>query len=830
MKLLRQHLHYYQFHHLFLNHVPGREHSLSSKGAFEGMTEVSKSNWRGNHAASTIPPKSSLIVLFLFVVCVTVLRGQDTAGVGAITGIVTNHDSSPAVAVRVCALTTTRCVETDQSGAFRLTEIRVGEYQLEVSAPDRLPDPSTSVAVRAGLENHIRITLPATDVVKASITVSEPVFVAPEEIKTSSFLVERQEVFKSSVAQMDVSRYIQSLPGVGVGRSAMRNDLIVRGGSQLENLFVVDNIEIPNINTFANFASAGGLTSVLDADLIRDVNFMTGGYPAPFINRTSSVLQIAAREGNRDQFSARLSMSILTGGVILEGPLGRRKKGSWVTSVKRSFLEAIPAVFDSSPPIIYTFNTKALYDLTPQDRIWAVNFSSLDSVRLKPNLDSKETESQGVDLNYKGRRFATGINWQHLFGESGVGLFGFSHSEAHVNQTMKDVLRYGLPVETTPIMYREKSSEGESTLKYDLTIASGGFGKIQVGGSFKTFRNHYNTAAPHGVDNPFSPDRDVNPFILLKNRTSYQSGAYFQSTRNLTSRLNLTWGGRFDNYQMLGRTRFSPRIGISYKVNDKLSIRSSYGHYYQQPLYLLLETFPQNRTLTPIRSTHMVVGLTYVLGPTVRMTVEAYQKDYKDYPVSLQFPSFSLASAGDTFDVTEILMPYTSAGRGRARGLEFFIEKKFRDRWFAQANLSISSTKFSGLDGIRRPGTYDYPVVLNFVMGYKLTKKWDVSTSFRAMSGRPYTPFNEALSTEQNREIYDLNRINGLRAPAYFRPDIRLDRTFTVHEKPLLFWVGVQNIFNRRYVTGVEWNQNTNRPQAARQEGVFPLIGIDWKF
>jgi hypothetical protein len=76
-----------------------------------------------------------------------------------------------------------------------------------------------------------------------------------------------------------------------------------------------------------------------------------------FINRTSSVLQIATREGTRDEFSARLSMSILTGGMILEGPLGRKKKGSWVTSVKRSFLEVAQGAFDNSPPVIYTFNS-----------------------------------------------------------------------------------------------------------------------------------------------------------------------------------------------------------------------------------------------------------------------------------------------------------------------------------------------------------------------------------------------------------------------------------------------------------------------------------------
>lgn len=772
----------------------------------------------------------TLSIAYILLASFSPLRGQDTAGVGAITGTVVGQHAAPTANVRVCVLTTTRCAVTDDRGAFRLTEIRVGDYQLEITAQNLQPYTSDPVSVRAGLEAQIEFTLPALDAVQQSITVSESVFVAPEEVKTSSFLVERQEIFKSAVAQMDVSRYVQSLPGVGVGRSATRNDLIVRGGSPLENLFVVDNIEIPNINTFANFASAGGLTSILDADLIRDVNFMTGGYPAPFINRTSSVLQIAAREGNYDKFSARLSMSILTGGMILEGPIGRSKKGSWVTSVKRSFLEVVKGAFDNSPPVIYTFNTKGLYDFSPRDRIWVVNFSAIDSIHLKPKLDPAETDPQRIDLDYRGRRFATGLNWQHLFGARGVGLLGVSHSEARVKQTAKDVGRYGLPVNDTPLLYREDNVEGETTLKYDLTTDFTGFGRIQTGGSFKTFRLSYNTEQPFGIDNPYSEVRDVNPFTLRRDILTHQSGAYFQSSRNLSSRLNLTWGGRFDNYQRLGKNRFSPRVGLSYKLNDKMSLRASYGHYYQQPLFMLLETFPQNGALNPIRSTHVVAGFTYILNPTVRVTVEAYQKDYKDYPVSDQFPSVSLASAGDSFDLTEVLMPYVGAGRGRARGVEFFIEKKFRGRWFAQTNLSISNTKHAGLDGIRRPGGYDYPVVLNAVVGYKLTKKWDVSSSFRFMTGRPYTPFNEELSTEQNRGIYDLTRINSLRAPAYFRPDFRLDRTFTVRDKPMLLWLGVQNVMNRRNVWGVRWNQNTNRSEPERQEGMFPLIGLDWKF
>lgn len=212
------------------------------------------------------------------------------------------------------------------------------------------------------------------------------------------------------------------------------------------------------------------------------------------------------------------------------------------------------------------------------------------------------------------------------------------------------------------------------------------------------------------------------------------------------------------------------------------------------------------------------------------MTVEAYQKNYSDYPVSTQFHSFSLANSGDTFEVSNILLPYASAGRGRVRGVEILVEKKFRDRWFGQTNISISRTRHAALDGIFRPGTYDYPVIFNAVGGYKLTRKWDVSGRFVYLSGKPYTPFDEALSKEQRRGIYDVARVNAVRAPDYLRLDLRLDRTFTVRDKPLLIFFGVQNVTNRRNIAQAAWDRRRNELRFNRQLGLFPLIGMDWQF
>jgi hypothetical protein len=776
-----------------------------------------------------------------FVFSIATLVGQDTAGVGSIAGFVLGDDKRPSPGVRICIGDEKRCAVSDPGGRFRLGDLRPGIYQLEVTAAGDQPSVTTGpLEVRAGLEDQVEVVLPKLDAVSESVTVSESVFVAPEEVKNSGYLIQSREIFESAGALQDVSRYVQTLPGVAIGSDDFRNDIIVRGGSPLENLFVVDNIEIPNINAFANFASAGGTVGILDAALIEDATFLTGGYPAPFINRTSSVLQVAQREGNRDEFRSRVTLGFAGVGGIAEGPLAGGR-GSWIVSARRSFLDLFTDdVGFGGVPVLYTFNAKALYDVSPRDRIWAVSISGVDNIRLgaRENKTTLE-EIDNFDIRYDGWRSANGFNWQRLFGTRGVGLLGFSHSEARVNSSVKDLVRNGVPQPSVPVadliagsptVFRESSREGESTIKYDLTAYLPYLNKVQAGGSFKLFGINYDTASPFGNDSPYSPVAGLNPFTLQQDFTASQSGGYFQSSRSAGRRLNVTWGARFDRYQYIGRSRVSPRAGVSYRITDKLSWRASYGTYYQQPFFLFLAAFPENRGALPFRADHYVTGFSYVASSSLRFTVEGYRKNYKDYPAASQIPTLSLANIGDTFNVRDILFPLASAGRGHVEGVELFGEKRFSDKWFGQANLSFSRSRQAGLDGILRPSSFDYPRVFNAVGGYRLSPKWEFSARISHLSGRPYTPFDEAASSAQRRGVYDLSRVNALRLPGYFRLDVRADRTFIVRDQPLLVFIGAQNITNRRNIANYTWNRRSNSVETNEQLGLFPLIGLEWRF
>ena len=190
----------------------------------------------------------------------------------------------------------------------------------------------------------------------------------------------------------------------------------------------------------------------------------------------------------------------------------------------------------------------------------------------------------------------------------------------------------------------------------------------------------------------------------------------------------------------------------------------------------------------------------------------------------------SLANIGDTFDVREILFPLTSAGEGYSEGVELFVEKRLTSRLYGQGNLSFSRTRHAGLDGVRRPGSFDYPFVFNLLGGYRLSPVWEFSARLSFLSGRPFTPYDQAVSTAQRRGVYDLTRVNAERAPDYARVDVRVDRTFSVGGQPINLFVGVQNVTNRRNFASYSWNRRTNAQQFGEQQGIFPILGFDWRF
>ena len=782
------------------------------------------------------------IVFGAILACSSTARAQDTVGTGTIRGIVVQSDGSPGKSLQVCIANTGLCAPSDRSGRFAAIDARPGTVKLEVRMASGQALPSGEVEVRAGQTSEVRLELPELAAVESSVTITASELLVPDEVVTSGVGIQRREIAKTAGVLQDVSRYVSTLPGVVTGSADFRNDIIVRGGSPLENLFIVDNIEIPNINSFANFSSAGGLVSLLDVQLVEDVTFLTGGYPAPYINRLSSVMQVAQREGNRDKFHARATFAYAGAGGVLEGPWAGGK-GSWIVSARRSFLDYFTQdTGTGGVPVYYSFTGKVVRDFGNFDRIWVTGVAGIDEIRLGLSEKTKRGEGLGaLDIRYAGGRNATGINWQRIFGTRGVGLLGLTHSSAAVDSTVKDLVRDGpldpalsvdQAVAAGALTFRQDSTENETTIKYDLTLHAGSAGEYRLGGAQKLFANDYLTLSPLGYDGPFTREPDLNPIDLREGFEAAQSSVYLQGTHRLGQRIRATVGGRFDRYGHFGssHSRISPRAAVSIALADGLSWNSSWGMYHQIPLYLFLAAYPENRQLAPARSEHWVSGLGWTPTRSLRVTLEAYAKRYKDYSVASQFPTLSLANVGDTFDVRDILYPMTSAGRGRASGIELFAEKKFARKWFGQVNVAFSKARHAGLDGVLRPGAFDRPFVFNAVGGRRILRKWEVAFRAAYLTGRPYTPFDLERSKAQRRGVFDLAAVNTERYDAFFSLDLRMDRTFSIRDQDVVVYGGVQNVTGRENVSSVNWNRVTNRPNELLGLSQVVLAGLEWNF
>ncbi len=737
---------------------------------------------------------------------------------------------------------TGQCVRSDASGRFAGLDARPGQLRLEVSLPSGEVLLTGEVETRAGLTSEVLLELPDLASVEASVTVTASALLTPDEVVTSGVRIQNREIARAAGTLQDVSRYVATLPGVVTGSADFRNDIIVRGGSPLENLFVVDNIEIPNINSFANLASMGGTSSLLDVQLIEDVTFLTGGYPAPYVNRLSSVMQIAQREGSREEFKAMATVAFAGAGVVLEGPWSKGK-GSWIVSARRSYLDFFTEDLGTGGvPVYSSFTVKAVRDFGVRDRIWATSVTGLDRIRLGLTEDSQpEDELSNFDISYRGFRSATGVNWQRLHGTRGVGLLGFSWSQARVDSTVKHLLAGGLLgaeadieriIELGVVAFRQDSSENEVTVKYDLTLHARSIGEYRLGGSVKRFANDYDMRSRNGYSGPYAQQRGGSPVDLREGFGANQASAYLQTTHTVAQRVRLTFGGRFDRYSHYGLApaRFSPRAGAMVALTENLSFGSSWGIYHQLPFYLFVAALPENRRLIPARSEHWVSGLTWTPHPSVRLTVEGYAKRYKDYPVSIQYPQLSFANEGDTFDVRDVLYPMASVGRGQVRGVEFFAEKKSPGRWFGQLNLSYSRARHAGLDQILRPGAYDRPIVFNAVGGRRLGSKWELGLRMSYLTGRPRTPFNLALSRAQRRAIFDLDRLNAERYSPFFTLDLRVDRSFRRGDQVVIVYGGVQNVTGRANQLAATWSRRINEPSFNTGLGSFPIFGLEWAF
>ena len=242
----------------------------------------------------------------------------------------------------------------------------------------------------------------------------------------------------------------------------------------------------------------------------------------------------------------------------------------------------------------------------------------------------------------------------------------------------------------------------------------------------------------------------------------------------LTRRLKATGGVRFDYFDFNEEVDWSPRLALTYDLDELTSVNASWGLYHQSLAPSLLVQHADNRLLENPRADHYVIGLTRQVTPSTQLTLEAYRKDYTELPYDPDDPTISVIDAYADFG-SPVPGRLIGGGEAESNGIEILVQKKLAQTLYCTASYAYSRSRYTDLGGTRRNRNFDNRQMVSFIIGYRPSDSWEYSVRWVYAGGRPRTPFDIETSTALNTGIVDPDRVNSERYEAYHRLDLRFD-------------------------------------------------------
>lgn len=745
------------------------------------------------------------------------------AAAGLISGSVrVAGTDAPVVGAQVLLLGTDRRTVADERGRFTLAGVAPGIWRLQVRAIGYAPVVVPDVAVGSGKPATVVVRLAPAAIDLSSVEVRASYFQPSIEGATSTQTLGAEAVRRAPGVQEDVVRAVALLPGVGVTQPG-RNDLVVRGGAPFENLFLVDGIEVPNINHFGTQGSTGGPLSLINVDAVERASFSTGGLAPRYGDRTASVTAITLREGNRERLAGEFTISATGGFAVAEGPLG--PDGSFYLSLRRSYLDLlfkaagfgfIPAYTDAQLKVVQRAGPRNTFSFLAIGADGTVTFTNDDA--------DKRYDNSRVAAPSQ-RQYFSGLTWRRLLTRGVVDV-----TLGRTWTRFRTIQNDSLDPPTT--IFRAYSTEGETSLRADLSVQATPRVELSAGAQAKRASTlDYDLLLPGELRRDASGT--PRPLALDTSFTADRQALYGQVAWQVTERLRTTTGARVDRYGFLeAAVRTSPRLGARFALTAATTLTASAGRYWQAPSYIWLVGDPANRALAPFRADQAVLGVEHLARDDLRLQAEVFAKRYAEYPRRVFRPQAVLAPSGFddvTSDIPFGLEPLAAVADGRSVGVELLAQKQLSDvPIFGLASVTMSRTTFGGADGRRRPGSFDTRLIGNFVLGWRPNARWELSGKFRVASGLPTTPYFTTGPTAGQQDFAQWNE--GERLPLFHALDLRVDRRWSLRRVQLVGYLDVQNVYGRKNVSGLTWDQRTLRVERNESIGVLPSIGFSVEF
>lgn len=784
-------------------------------------------------------PKKTLIFINLFLY--NTIFGQS----GKLTGIVIDAAThQPLIGVNIFVEGTNLGCASDADGNIRIENIPVGSYNIHVSMMGYEQIKRANVHIVTGKNTQVNFELHSQVLQSEDVEVTATFFEKSKDAITSSRTVDIEEIRSDPVGAYDIMAMMQALPSV-VSGSDQSNEIIVRGGAPGENLFIMDFLEIPYPNHYPEQGKGGGPVTMVDTEFIEKIDFYAGAFPARYGEKLSSVLDVNLREGRSENHEIQTDLNMAGFGLTMEGPLNN--ESTYLYSLKRSFLDfVISSTGIQAIPKYWSSQGKIAYHLSPTQKLYLNFIGGIDEINIEGENNPQLRGAENVD--YTSKQSTIGLTYKNLFSRKGYFITSLGQSWVMLNtkvyeiddQLKQEDYHFRDDVEKETAVRSELVYQFSKQLELNAGITAKNiildydnwfkvrpieiFGysldssaipqPVSEAEFYATYFENPNTIAVP-IDTIGTLDT-IKTFSVLK-YTKF--GEFFNLNYHPNQTLELFFGGRYDYISFTAEGSFSPRLGMKFHLSPVFSFNTSAGRYYQPPFNIYLNSVrgtPEN--LKNYYADQIVAGLEYFPDADARITLEYFTKKYDD------MITFEMLTGSDDRDSLNYYNAI-NGGKGRSKGIEFFIQKKYSHNWYG--SFSWSHTISEGVDprdGSYYPWDYDYRDVVNIIGGYKIrytdynwykeykesmwakalswlpfmpSDEYEISMKFRYMGGRPFTP-KQYDHTIRSWFVNSNSSWNTERYEPYLRLDLMFQQRFNFKKMNLVAFWDFINVFNRK--------------------------------
>ena len=707
------------------------------------------------------------------------LLSAGAAQAATLSGFVTDADNGEALTRAAIAVEGLPLgAVSNNSGYYAVKQVPAGTHVVSASHAGYQTRWDT---LRFGADETVRLNLALGP---KPVDMGEEISVEAERISLRAKPVQQLP----ALGEADLLRSLQLLPGIQAV-SDISSGLYVRGGGPDQTAILLDDIPLYNPSHLF------GLFSTFNPDAIKEVNLYKGAYPATYGRTLGAVLDVSNREGNRKRTSGRGGVSLISGRLLTEGPVGQ---GSWMLAGRRTYLEPVLSAIRSRGVDIplnyyfYDFNGK-VNQRWSDDTFTVSTYWGQDDLR----LDLEDDEESLVDLRWGNR--ALTARWTRVFSPA---LFGHFMAAGSSYESIIALRFLDAPV-------RIANSIRDLSLKGDLDYFANRHHTLSLGFLATLFEFHF----ARSFNERSQLDLRQEPVLLE---------GYVQDEWRLGPTTRVQLGGRGTYFSAGHRWHFAPRLALSHALSDKVRVKAAGGVYRQHLQLITTEAFsggdfwvPLDNTVEPGRSYQAVTGVEWTPSPRYQFSVEAYYTDLANLvTVDTEVP--------DDNEATHSEAVFKSGGTGWASGLEVFLQRRTGalTGWIGYA-LGWTRRTFPELnDGRPFPPKHDRRHDLSFVASYKVGA-WRLGASLAYASGQAFTPPSEPSAQR-----------NSARLLPYHRLDVSASRSFELWRTASEFYVQIFNVYSRRN----EWFLQLDSvdpevdPRKIKQLPIIPTLGFNFNF